>query len=117
LVALFPGLAILNNAYTKRVEKPASAAQARVGDVSSVAHESFEGARKNAWEAVFSLVKKIPRGRVMTYGQVATTIASRLSPRAVGWARRDWAGGRPGPMRPSTMRATSRPPAARSCLA
>lgn len=42
--ALFPGLAVLNNAYTKRVERPASAAQARVGDVSAVAHESFEGA-------------------------------------------------------------------------
>ena len=35
---------MLNNAYTKRVEQPAAAAQARVGDVSSVAHESFEGA-------------------------------------------------------------------------
>jgi ABC-type multidrug transport system fused ATPase/permease subunit len=43
-VALFPGLAVLNNRYTKRVEQPASAAQARVGDVSAVAHESFEGA-------------------------------------------------------------------------
>lgn len=43
-VALFPGLALLNNAYTKKVERPASAAQARVGDVSAVAHESFEGA-------------------------------------------------------------------------
>ena len=43
-LALFPGLALLNNAYTKKVERPASAAQARVGDVSAVAHESFEGA-------------------------------------------------------------------------
>jgi ABC-type multidrug transport system fused ATPase/permease subunit len=43
-LALFPGLALLNNAYTKKVERPASAAQAHVGDVSAVAHESFEGA-------------------------------------------------------------------------
>ena len=43
-LALFPGLALLNNSYTKKVERPASAAQARVGDVSAVAHESFEGA-------------------------------------------------------------------------
>lgn len=43
-VALFPGLALLNSAYTKKVERPASLAQARVGDVSAVAHESFEGA-------------------------------------------------------------------------
>lgn len=43
-VALFPSLALLNRFYTRRVEQPASLAQARVGDVSSVAHESFEGA-------------------------------------------------------------------------
>lgn len=43
-LTLFPGLALLNNTYTKRVEQPASRAQARVGDVSAVAHESFEGA-------------------------------------------------------------------------
>jgi ATP-binding cassette, subfamily B, bacterial len=43
-VALFPGLAYLNHVYTRRVEGPAALAQARVGDVSAVAHESFEGA-------------------------------------------------------------------------
>jgi ABC-type multidrug transport system fused ATPase/permease subunit len=42
-VALFPGLTLLNSAYTRRVERPAAATQARVGDVSAVAHESFEG--------------------------------------------------------------------------
>ena len=36
-LALFPSLALLNNAYTRRVEKPAALAQARVGDVSAVA--------------------------------------------------------------------------------
>lgn len=43
-IGLFPGLAIINKAYTKRVEGPAAATQARVGDVSAVAHESFEAA-------------------------------------------------------------------------
>ena len=43
-LGLFPGLALLNNVYTKRVEGPAARAQAHVGDVSAVAHESFEGA-------------------------------------------------------------------------
>ncbi len=42
-LALFPSLALLNNTYTRRVEKPAALAQARVGAVSAVAHESFEG--------------------------------------------------------------------------
>jgi ABC-type multidrug transport system fused ATPase/permease subunit len=43
-LALFPSLALLNRFYTRRVEQPAALAQARVGDVSAVAHESFEGA-------------------------------------------------------------------------
>lgn len=40
----------------------------------------------SAWEAVYALVRRIPRGRVMTYGQVAESLEQRLSPRAVGWA-------------------------------
>jgi ATP-binding cassette, subfamily B, bacterial len=43
-LALFPLLAILNQIYSRRVEAPASHTQARLGEVSSVAHESFEGA-------------------------------------------------------------------------
>ena len=35
---------------------------------------------------VYDLVRRIPKGRVMTYGQLATVIENRLSPRAVGWA-------------------------------
>lgn len=42
-LALFPSLALLNRYYTQRVEQPAALAQAQVGEVSSVAHESFEG--------------------------------------------------------------------------
>jgi methylated-DNA-protein-cysteine methyltransferase-like protein len=38
------------------------------------------------FKSVFALVKKIPKGRVMTYGQIATLLESRISPRAVGWA-------------------------------
>lgn len=43
-LGLFPSLAALNHVYTRHVEGPASAAQARVGEVSAVAHESFEAA-------------------------------------------------------------------------
>jgi methylated-DNA-protein-cysteine methyltransferase-like protein len=35
---------------------------------------------------VYELVKRIPKGRVMTYGQLAVLVESRISPRAVGWA-------------------------------
>ena len=49
-------------------------------------HGDVQGARSTAWESVYKMVRRIPRGRVMTYGQVATLIENRLSPRAVGWA-------------------------------
>jgi ATP-binding cassette subfamily B protein len=42
--ALFPALALINRAYTRHVEIPAALTQARIGEVSTVAHESFEGA-------------------------------------------------------------------------
>jgi ATP-binding cassette, subfamily B, bacterial len=43
-LALFPSLALLNQVYSHRVETPAARTQARLGEVSAVAHESFEGA-------------------------------------------------------------------------
>jgi len=49
-------------------------------------HGEIQGERKSAWDAVHKLVRRIPRGRVMTYGQIATLIENRLSARAVGWA-------------------------------
>jgi ATP-binding cassette subfamily B protein len=41
---LFPTLALVNRLYTSRVEEPIGEVQHRVGEVSSVAHESFDGA-------------------------------------------------------------------------
>ncbi len=41
---LFPSLVAMSQLYTSRVEEPSAQAQQRVGEVSSVAHESFEGA-------------------------------------------------------------------------
>ena len=43
-LVLFPTMALLNRYYTRRVERPAAAVQQHVGDVSSIAHESFDGA-------------------------------------------------------------------------
>ena len=40
----------------------------------------------NAWEEVYAIVRKIPRGRVMNYGQIAGLLRRPLSARAVGWA-------------------------------
>lgn len=41
--------------------------------------------RESAWERVYRLVRQIPSGRVMTYGQIAMYLEP-LSPRAIGWA-------------------------------
>lgn len=49
-------------------------------------HGEIEGRRDRVFRAVYALVRRIPKGRVMTYGQISTLIESRLSPRAVGWA-------------------------------
>ncbi|MFY9555694.1 MAG: MGMT family protein [Blastocatellia bacterium] len=38
------------------------------------------------FEKIYRLVIRIPRGRVMTYGQIARLLEERYSPRLVGWA-------------------------------
>lgn len=60
-----------------------SSARRQIGDR---VHGDVDGERRGAWEVVYRMVRRIPRGRVMTYGQIATLIENRLSPRAVGWA-------------------------------
>ena len=46
-------------------------------------------AEPSAWEEVYEIVRQIPAGKVMSYGQVAQLLVRRLSPRAVGWAMHD----------------------------
>jgi methylated-DNA-protein-cysteine methyltransferase-like protein len=48
-------------------------------------HGDVEGDRISAREEVFVLVRNVPPGRVVTYGQISTELGSRLSPRAIGW--------------------------------
>lgn len=48
-------------------------------------HGDIEVEQTDAREAVFAVVRRIPAGQVMTYGQIASELGSRLSPRAVGW--------------------------------
>jgi len=38
------------------------------------------------FEKIYRMVLRIPRGRVMTYGQIARLLDDRFSPRLVGWA-------------------------------
>lgn len=41
---------------------------------------------ERVFETIYGLVLRIPRGRVMTYGQIARLLDDRYSPRLVGWA-------------------------------
>jgi methylated-DNA-protein-cysteine methyltransferase-like protein len=40
------------------------------------------------FERVWKIVKRVPRGRVVTYGQLSQLIDGRLTPVGVGWAIR-----------------------------
>lgn len=48
-------------------------------------HGEIEGQPRNIRETVHEIVGRIPQGKVMTYGQISTLMASRISPVAVGW--------------------------------
>jgi len=49
-------------------------------------HGDVRGDAPSAAERVYRMTRRIPRGRVMSYGQIASLVEQRLSPRAVGWA-------------------------------
>jgi methylated-DNA-protein-cysteine methyltransferase-like protein len=50
--------------------------------VSTKRAEKYE----QVFEKIYRMVLRIPRGRVMTYGQIARLLEDRYSPRLVGWA-------------------------------
>jgi methylated-DNA-protein-cysteine methyltransferase related protein len=41
---------------------------------------------KNFFKQVYGIVKSIPRGKVLTYGQIATLLGAPAMARQVGWA-------------------------------
>ncbi len=45
-------------------------------------------ASNNFFPRVYNLVRKIPRGKVVTYGQVAQALGAPRAARTVGWAMR-----------------------------
>lgn len=44
---------------------------------------------ESSWDEVWDVVRAIPRGRVLAYGDVARLLSRPLTPRAVGWAMHD----------------------------
>ena len=51
-------------------------------NTSKPAHPKFE----RVFEKIYRMVLRVPRGRVMTYGQIARLLEDRYSPRLIGWA-------------------------------
>lgn len=49
-------------------------------------HGDTPGGPSGVFSEIYELVRQIPPGRVMTYGQIAALLGHRVSPRAVGWA-------------------------------
>jgi len=48
-------------------------------------HGDLEGNPASVRDEVFAIVRSIPAGQVMTYGQISGCLGSRISPVAVGW--------------------------------
>ena len=48
--------------------------------------------RSSSWDEVYEIVRLIPPGHVMNYGQIAELCSRPLTPRAVGWALYDCPG-------------------------
>ena len=66
----------------KSTRRLAASPRRRVADSPRPRAEKFE----QAFEQIYRIVLRIPRGRVMTYGQIARLMDDRYSPRLVGWA-------------------------------
>lgn len=48
--------------------------------------KAFSSAQERRWERIYSVVRRIPKGRVATYGQVATLAGLPRHARQVGYA-------------------------------
>src|SRR4030095_5470984 len=58
----------------------------RSGNVETAPRRDPNATYEKVFEKIYKLVLRIPRGRVMTYGQIARLLEERYSPRLVGWA-------------------------------
>ena len=67
---------------TTRTKRAGSQPKAKSTQPSSSRGDRFD----KVFEKIYRLVLRIPRGRVMTYGQIARILEEKYSPRLVGWA-------------------------------
>jgi methylated-DNA-protein-cysteine methyltransferase-like protein len=76
------------NKTTTKKNRRGGAENGRVSESRSVATSPTDPVAKfgKVFEKIYRLVLRIPRGRVMTYGQIARLLEERYSPRLIGWA-------------------------------
>ncbi len=67
------------------MERQAAPLRARVAKIGVHPRQS---ASNTFFSRVYALVRKIPRGRVVTYGQIARALGAPHGARTVGWAMR-----------------------------
>ncbi|HEV8564219.1 MAG TPA: ABC transporter ATP-binding protein [Actinomycetota bacterium] len=84
-LVLFPTLALMNQSFAKRMQGPARRAQEKIGDVSSVAHESIDGAlvvktigREGAEAERLAVEARILRDERVAGGYVRATFEAAL---------------------------------------
>ena len=46
----------------------------------------MDAPEKKSFDLIYDIVRRIPQGRVATYGQVSRMLDGRFSPKFVGWA-------------------------------
>jgi methylated-DNA-protein-cysteine methyltransferase related protein len=79
---MYPNPRALN--YWKK-EKQMARKKTNIGEKLAVIRPS--GKKESSFfEAVYEVARQIPRGRVTSYGAIATCLGTKLSARMVGWA-------------------------------
>ena len=73
------------NKTTKR-SRPGSVKSNRQRESADALSRPRNTGYEKVFEKIYRLVLRIPRGRVMSYGQIARLLEERYSPRLVGWA-------------------------------
>ena len=76
----------MNEMRRKTRRGEAAAARRSENGPTPVVPPAKNAAFEKVFEKIYKLVLRIPRGRVMTYGQIARLLEDRFSPRLVGWA-------------------------------
>jgi methylated-DNA-protein-cysteine methyltransferase related protein len=70
----------------KKSKRKTSATRSRKSKTATGRQSAAAISFEKVFEKIYRLVLRIPRGRVMTYGQISRLLEERYSPRLVGWA-------------------------------